>query len=223
MMNPLKVLFSSACLIAAFNIQTAHAQTVYSDRISFDTAFPSANIENWDSYATGTVINNGSTLNGITYNTNSTATLVTSSFITSTAPNGIGETNAGFFLPGDTITFSFAQPLSAFGIDINTYATNTGDYTATLSNGDIANSFFDPFPGFGTGEFVGISDPSSFNSITITTPGGVSDTLDTLRYVDASVIGTSPVPEPSSIALMFVGLMAMVGFFAFRSKLAFVK
>ncbi len=203
-MNLLKVLCVFACLVAVFNVQPAHAQVVFPDRIAFDAAFPGATHENWDTYANDTVIPNGSTLNGITYNTNSLkSAIVTNDYPTTTPPNGLGETGAGFFTSADTIKFSFPSPLSAFGIDINTGSKKIGAYTADLSNGDQIPSFFDPFPGSGTGEFIGISDPTPFSSVTITNHSAFHDTLDTLRYVGAVV------PEPSTIALIIVGLMGI--------------
>ena len=221
-MKVLKIFFGVVCLMAVFNVQTAHAQVVFSDRFAFNSAYPGASEENWDSYANGTVIPNSSTLNGITYSTNSTnSALVTSAWLSSSAPNGLGETGNTYFIT-DSMTFTFSKPLTAFAIDINTYATKPGDYTATFRNGTIVvGSSYDPFPGSpytpATGQFLGFSDSTSFDSVTITDPSGdgYGYTLDSLMYVDAP---SSAVPEPSSVALMIVGLIG-VAVFSFKRRI----
>jgi hypothetical protein len=192
-------LLTLACLLLA--APAAHATTIsFADRTAFDSAFPSEQTEGWDTYAAGTTIANGSTLNGITYSSSDGSSVVTSSFLTSSSPNGLGETTNGFFVVGDSITFSFATSRSAFGIDINTFETAAGAYTATTNLGDVAGSVFDPFPGFGTGEFIGFSTDNPFSSVTITGLTAQPYTLDTLRDVAA-------VPEPTSIVLLGTGLV----------------
>jgi hypothetical protein len=222
-MKTLKLLFGALCMIAALNVQTAHAQVVYQDRAAFDINYLTANQENWDTYAALTIIPNGSTLNGITYNTTSGTDLQVNNFYSaSSGSQSLAEVNNGFFSGSENITFTFAKPLSAFAIDINTFSSATGDYTANASNGDVINSYFDAFPNISTGEFIGFSDTNSFTSVTIEAPNGDGYTLDTLQYVDAPVVSNpSVVPEPNTVALMMVGLLAMA-VFTLRRKFAFV-
>jgi hypothetical protein len=200
-------LLTLACLLLA--APAAHATTIsFADRTAFDAAFPSEQTEGWDTYAAGTTIANGSTLNGITYSSSDGSAVVTNGFVTSSSPNGLGETTNGFFVVGDAITFSFATSRSAFGIDINTFETAAGAYTATTNLGDVVGSVFDPFPGRGTGEFIGFSSDSAFTSVTITGSSPDAYTLDTLRDVAA-------VPEPTSIVLLGTGLV-----FSIRRRLS---
>lgn len=192
----LLMLLPLACLVGA---SAANAAVVtFANRVAFDAAFPDVFIENWDSYANGTVIVDGATLNGITYNSSAGNALVTNVFLESSTPNGLGDNTVGFFQANDSITFSFGAS-RIFGIDINTFALNAGAYTATTSNGDVALSVYDPFPGFGTGQFIGFLSDTAFTSVTIA--GGVgaqSYTLDTLRL-----------PEPSALVLIGLGLAAV--------------
>ena len=187
------------------------AIVTYTNRAAFDATFANAGRENWDGFAHGTVIPNGTTVNGITYNSSFGDAMVTNVFAATTDPNTLGQSADGFFFPQDTMTFTFSSPLSAFGIDINTFATDNGAYTATTNNGDVISSFFDPFPGFGTGQFIGFLSTVPFTSVTITASdpdNGLSFTLDTLRAQVA--------PEPGTLAVF--GLMAM-GAFGVRHRL----
>jgi hypothetical protein len=178
----------------------------FASRAAFDTAFPGSVRENWDGFAVGTTFADGTGANGITYNSSAGDALVTDSFVPSTAPNSLGDTAAGFFEGGDSITFTFSHALTAFGIDINTFGTTAGDYTATTNLGGVAGSVFDPFPGFGTGAFIGFSSDQAFTSITIASPAGIAYSLDTLRAVDAT---TAAVPEPATLALLALGLSGL--------------
>lgn len=180
------------------------AATVFSDRASFDLAFPTSVVEDWDSFATGTVFPDGSGSAGITYISSSGNALVTSSYLTTTAPNGLGDDVEGYFTELDTITFVFASPRSAFGIDINTFASVDGTYLATTDTGEVISSFFDPFPAERTGQFLGFSGMTPFLSVTISVAAGTDAyTLDTLRHVPAAV----SVPEPASLSLLGIGFL----------------
>src|ERR1700734_1405924 len=52
-----------------------------------------------------------------------------------TLPNGLGSTSFGFFGPNETLTITFSSAITAFALDINTFATNSGDYAATVNDG----------------------------------------------------------------------------------------
>jgi hypothetical protein len=171
----------------------------YGSRAAFGAAVPGAVVENWDGYAAGTVILDGTSLAGITYSTTAGDSIVTSTFPPLSPPNGLGGTSVGFFTAGDTVTFSFATPIYAFGISINTFATAPGAYLLTTSAG-LALSAYDPFPGFSTGQFAGLVSDTGFTSVTISAPGGFAYTVDDLNYA---------VPEPSTLLLLGLGLAGL--------------
>src|SRR6185295_4481738 len=129
-----------ALALLAVATSASAAVVTYSSRAAFDAAFPGSVYEDWDGFANGTTFANGTGANGITYSSNTGLSVVTSAFLNSSNPNGLGGA-ATFFGAGDTVTFTFDFGLSAFGLDINTFAGATGDYTATTNLGDVISSF----------------------------------------------------------------------------------
>jgi hypothetical protein len=172
----------SSRLLFARRIISEPDTITFLSRNEFDSAFPNALVEDWDTFTAGTTFPNGTTVNGITYNSSSGIAIVTDFFLQTTLPNSLGRTPDEFFAEDDTITFTFDMPISAFGIDINTFDSQDSGYVALTDRGDVFNSIFEPFPGQNTGQFLGFSTETSFNSVTISAPGGFSYTVDTMRH-----------------------------------------
>ena len=182
----------------------------YNSRASFYAANPGVTIQGWDTLPNGTLI---TSLDGIQYVSSNGTALVTNAFLPLSPPNTLGESTNGFFVPTDTMTFIFPQAITAFGISINTFDTSTGGYIVTDNLGNVILSHYDPFPGFGTGEFVGYTSTIGFTSVTISAPGGFAFTLDDLAYQ----FGTS-VPEPGSLMLLGSGLFGIARVLRKRTK-----
>jgi PEP-CTERM motif len=179
----------------------------FTNRIAFDAGVPGATVETWDDNPAGTVIPDGTSLDGIIYTTPGPDAQVTDGFQALSPPNSLGDVADGFFGPTEPISFGFPAGALAFGISINTFATGTGAYTATTNLGDIAPSFFDPFPipGVTTGQFVGFLSDTPFITVTLAAPGGFSYTLDDLNFVPVAVPPVA-VPGPATLILVGAGL-----------------
>ena len=100
------------------------------------------------------------------------------------------------------MTFSFATPLQAFGIDINANSGFDGAFQATTSQG-VALSVYDAFPlsEFFSGQFLGFSSTNPFSSVTIALgPSGDplfdAYTLDTMR--DGPGVSSPRAPVPAA-------------------------
>jgi hypothetical protein len=201
--------------------QIAAASTITEfSRTAFQAALSSAMLssQDFDSLPVGTIV----TVNGVTYTPSLGAAFVTGSFLTSTPPNGLGSDSIGLgFLGADeTLTIVFSSPVTAFALDINTFASNSGDYSATVNDGSnsVVPSLLDVFPNTETGQFIGFTDSSPFTSVVISPvsdPGTgngncgalptCSYTVDTLVYGDAAAL----VPEPSVWAMMLTGFAGL--------------
>ena len=230
----MRILSVLASLTVGGGLQMLPAATIVEfNRATFQTALASATLsgQNFDSLSVGDI----TTVNGVTYTPSGGTAVVTSSFLTTTSPNGLGSTSNGFFGPAETLTLMFASPITAFALDINTFATNSGDYQAAVNDGanSVIPSVFDVFPNTETGEFIGFTDSSSFTQVVISgvndpgTGGGncsgglCSYTVDTLVYGDASAVvavGGGGVPEPSTFGLLGLGL-ATAGLLARRRRI----
>jgi len=157
------------------------------DRATFQDAVAGEAVvgQDFDELTPGTVL---TSFEGVTYSASGGNVIVTNSFLTSTTPNGIGSTSLGFFSANEIVTFTFDEPITAFAIDINTFAAADGAYFAFVETGDFVSSVFDVFPGAITGQFVGFLSDTPLSSVTIVGVDGFSYTLDTLVYGDGAAI-----------------------------------
>ena len=204
--------FSALLMVAPSFSMAAIINSV--NRATFQAAIAGGNIsgENFDLLPVGTIL--GATPD-ITYSASGGSPIVTDSFLTSTIPNGLGSTSFGFFAPTETATFSFSTPISAFAIDVNTFANADGAYTASIDTGDIVSSLFEVFPNQSTGQFIGFVSDVAFTDVTIVS-SGFSYTLDTLVYGDASAV----VPVPAAVWLFGSGLIGLLGMRKKASKVS---
>lgn len=199
-----KALFALGLSVAAFAGPSYAASITSVDRASFAAAVAGGTIDSqdFDSLAAGTILGS---FGGVTYDASAGDALVTSSFLTTTSPNGLGSTSVGFFQSTETATFTFDSAITAFAIDVNTFANTDGAYQALLSTGDVVTSIFEVFPGSFTGQFIGFISSVAFTSVTISAASGFSYTLDTLVFGDARAV-TPVIPLPGAIPLLLTGL-----------------
>lgn len=202
------VLFPVILLTA---VQAQATIVTYSSRAAFDAAVGHT-FETWDEFANGTVITDGSTVNGITYNyipdtldfRSGVNFMVTNAFAYSSYPNTLGLTGDPDYFTFDGVQFGFSQPISTFAIDISTVATADGVFKATTGLGDTILSYFDPFPGIETGQFIGFTSDTPFSSVSLAfadenSPNNAAWVVDTLRYT----------PLPPSLLLLGSGLAGL--------------
>jgi len=228
----MRIISVLASLIVVSGLQLAPAANIVEfNRNTFQTALASASLsgQNFDALPVGNI----TTVNGVTYTPSAGTAVVTSAFLTTTSPNGLGSTSLGFFGPDETLTILFSSPITAFALDINTFATNSGDYQAAVNDGSnsVIPSVLDVFPNFETGQFIGFTDSSPFTQVVISgvvdagtggadcSDGLCSYTVDTLAYGDAAAVeGVGGVPEPSTFGLLSLGFAA-AGLLARRRRI----
>ena len=209
------ILWGMAAMLSAHAASASSINTY--NRDAFQTALAANNLsgQNFDSLPLGTI----TTVNGVTYKPSAGTALVTSTFLTTTNPNGLGSTSAGYFGPAESLTILFSAPITAFALDINSFANHDGDYVVVANDGSasVVKSLYDVFPNNATGQFIGFTDSASFSSITLSSlfdsAAGrqFSYTVDTLVYGQATALAVSATPEPGSLWMLGTGVLGIAG------------
>jgi hypothetical protein len=230
-MQGLRSIFRRALIFILFPMilfTAAQAQATivqYDNRTAFEAIGPYI-IESWDEFGNGTIIDNRSTVHGITYNyvpdipafaRTDVNFMVTQAYADTTGSNTLGLTSddGGYpYFTYDGVEFVFSQRVRAFGIDISTYATDDHTFMAITNNGDVAYSVFNPFPGLTTGQFLGFTSDEPFTSVTLT----YNSALIGPNFTPYSwVLDTMRVPLPPSLLLLGSGL-AGLGLLRFKKR-----
>lgn len=209
--------FSCLCALGVFiAAQPAEAILISVDRATFQASIgePGISLQDFDSIAPGTVLFDDG---DITYLPGGGAGFVTADFTTSTPSNSLGSISTGSFIAGsgaENLDLIFANPITAFAIDIITSAVSDGAYRVDIG-ADDADSIFQVFPSGPSGQFIGFTSDTPFSALTITAVSGFDYTVDTLIYGDASALdsggpgGPTDVPEPGVLLLLSGGLIGI--------------
>ncbi len=212
--NLLFILF----LIISYNSHSA--VTTYSFEADYLAALGSATTitENFDALTAEQIINNGDTINGITYEYSPLEAgpiLMIDNLTDTTSGLNYLSTDDGLgFLGGDSLTITFDQTLFAIGLYIITDSfLLDGDVTLTTNNSqEASNSEFsdtDVFLFDAEAFFIGLIEDDlsqGFNSITLTSLD--EGFLFTIDDITAATV-TAPVPLPAAFGLFSLGLFSL--------------
>lgn len=210
---------SLVIVLAAAQAQ-ANIISYYSSRTDFNLAFSNPKGENWDEFPINCIIQNGATINNITYNyvpdTSFSPALtfnyfqVTTNFLASTGKNTLGMSGSYTYFTSDGIKFVFQDKPWVFAIDISTLAPDDGTFKATTDLGQVALSHRDPFPGYDTGQFIGFASDVGISSVTITyNLDGLHYGHDSDGYYAYGWTLDTMVPLPSTLLLLGSGLAGL--------------
>jgi hypothetical protein len=208
-----------ALLLAVVSFAAAPAfADAFTDNASFQAAIAgfTSNTANFDDIAANTIIPQGGTADGITFNysvVGGTGNLMVSSlFDTTSFPNYLGSDDGGTnaFFPGDSITMSFASPINALGMYIIlSGAPAADDFTLSAGSATASSSAViqQVLPDFGQVLFLGLTDTTGFSSATISLNGNAGEIWNLDDVVSATApTSTTPTPEPGTLLLLTTGL-----------------
>ncbi len=197
-------LLSAAALAVTVSVTGGFASTVSGlDRTEFaaEVADGTMQRETFDSLEVGPI----SSTPTLSFTSTAGKVVVTHKFRASTGVGSLGGGSLEYFLPHQTLTITFATAITAFGIDINSWATVANAFIGTTDTGESVGSVYSPFPGKSTGQFLGFSSSTPFNSITLAANGNYTFTVDTLDHgkkdPDPVVEEPDPEPEPAPVPL----------------------
>ncbi len=203
-----RIAFASGALVAFLG--QAHATVYVNNQAAYNAAAPTAVLTE-DFEATGqpldTAIFAGFTHNGVTF-LGLAGTPGPHVWVASAGYNnfgvGVGTTGSKVLTANGDEAFrvTFASPVAAFGFDA--YFNGLGPTILTVFNGASVVDTLVTSGGYDFKGHLGVAGAGTITSFTwITTDGGVLNTgMDNLT--------TAPVPEPSTYALMLLGLAAVV-------------
>lgn len=172
----------------------------------------------FESQSTGSQINSGDSLNGITFDYSigppPIDMMVTNDFMTTSGSNYLGLDDAGnynLFLAGDNFTMTFDAPQYALGMYlVSGDALFSGDFSISTSEGSVFNSDVVDIA-LGDGGFayyLGLTSDTAFSSATLQfdalAEGAFLYSVDDITYASA-------VPVPAAVWLFGSGLIVMFG------------
>lgn len=120
------------------------------------------------------------------------------------APGYYNAVSNEILFNGGSITLTFATPTPAFGVDVRDFSGYSNSMTVTIyAPNDV--TVLNSFSGINITDpaiFFGYQDPGGIGMVTFTNGGGWSPIITNLTF--------TPIPEPSSVALIACGLVMML-------------
>jgi hypothetical protein len=160
------------------------------------------------------------TIGDVTFSTNETLAIRNSfntfepdfsgNYLTNSAFGGFTELKIDFSTPISTFSFNF-------GDNQNDWELTAFDTTGTALDSIMINAL--PISGSNNGDFFGLSSDSGISFALLTNKGLAFQfgAVDNVEFDNLKYTKVSPVPEPSTYALMLGGL-GLVGFMAYRRR-----
>lgn len=195
-----------AALLAPLTMPAKAATLTFTDPQSFAAALGGARttVDSYETLALGTVVPTGSRLNGVTYTFNAGRTGQINNTYNHIGTRSIealaDSTGPNFFVPGNSLTVTFASPQRAIGGFFNANLSPVDQLFLATPNAIVTGGGPSDRYDFETLFFLGIISDTPFNTATF---GAIAGTTGVFNFDNLTSV--SAIPEPESWAMMIVG------------------
>ncbi len=203
-------------LTLSFTVNSTVAAMTYTDEVAFTEAL-GGTVTTIESFETSPTDINATPLTFPTVDVSCDGSAWCSDFFGISTMMPTDGAQGVYFATPDSITFTFAAPVTAFAFDVGDLGTQGAtDLSVTLSNGNSA-TLFTGYTGTSFSQaFIGLIDSTEFTSITF--HGTVPDDGIYFDRMQTALVTVAPIPEPETYAMLLIGL-SLIGIYTYRRKL----
>ncbi len=209
--------FVTLCIVYGGTVDATPYTNYGSFMNQLNTQGYTANVLDFESQSDGDIINDGDTVEGITfdYNFDGVSMMVSNIWATTSPDNFLGTDDDDIFQGGDGFDLAFASSNTIGMFFISEDEMRDDDITLSAGGESVGLDLSEQYDTLDDGSsvfFLGIINTgSAFTTASISTYTDDNGPYFFYNVDDITTTGTAPVPEPSTMLLMASGLIGLAG------------